>query len=115
MWMLIFQRMAWEFLLDFLYFPLWWYTGGILFVGRWFLHSVSEANYRFAPFLWLKNIFVPMYGQTDLQGRLVSIFIRMINVFGRFFALVFAVLFLAMVVIFWFLLPILLILFLFLS
>lgn len=36
-----------------------------------------------APGLWLKNIFVPMYGQTDWQGRIMSFFMRFVNVVGR--------------------------------
>lgn len=36
-----------------------------------------------APGLWLKNIFVPMYGQRDFQGRVASFFIRFVNVIVR--------------------------------
>jgi len=115
MWVLIVQRVIWESLFDFFYFPFWWYSSGIKVILKWFVRRVSQANYRLAPFLWFKNIFVPMYGQTDWQGRLVSVFIRTINIFGRFFALVIEVLFYFVVVIVWFALPISLILFLFLS
>lgn len=43
----------------------------------------QDANNIAAPLLWLKNLFVPMFGQTDLQGRIVSVFIRIVNVIFR--------------------------------
>lgn len=87
MWLLVFQRLVLEFILDFAYFPLWWYSGGLkqAFLGCW--HLWRSGNLYLAPGLWLKNIFVPMYGQTDWQGRLVSVFMRLVNVLGRGFTL----------------------------
>jgi len=43
----------------------------------------AEGNGNLAPGLWLKNIFVPMFGQTDWQGRITSFFMRLVNVIGR--------------------------------
>jgi len=79
----ILPRILSEFILDFFYFPLWWYTTGakrvLLFCGS----LIAEANLYTSPGLWLKNIFVPMYGQYDWQGRIMSVFMRLINVIGR--------------------------------
>lgn len=88
MWLLIFQRMIIEFALDVLYFPLWWYTDGLkrVAIGCW--HLVQDGNAHFSPGLWLKNIFVPMFGQYDWQGRLMSFFMRLANVIGRSICLV---------------------------
>ena len=37
--------------------------------------------------IWLKNFFVPMYGQTDLAGRLVSVWMRCVVLVGRLSAI----------------------------
>lgn len=87
MWALVIQRIFFDLLFDFLCFPLWWYTAGakraLVFAGQLF----RDGNLYLSPSLWLKNIFVPMFGQNDLQGRLVSFFMRFINVIGRTIAL----------------------------
>jgi len=33
--------------------------------------------------VWLKNLFVPMYGQYDFTGRLISFFVRFVQIIGR--------------------------------
>jgi len=83
MWLLIFQRMVIEFFLDVFYFPVWWYTKGAKRVFFGCVHMVQDANARMAPGLWLKNIFVPMFGQYDWQGRIVSFLVRLANVIVR--------------------------------
>jgi hypothetical protein len=83
MWLIVFQRLIIEFFLDILYFPVWWYTGGIghhFYVCRGLFR---DGNRALAPGLWLRNIFVPMFGQQDWQGRIVGFFMRFINVVGR--------------------------------
>ena len=83
MWLLVLQRMLLEFFFDLLYFPLWWYTGGAKRVALFCYRLIQAGNAQFAPFLWLKNIFVPMYGQRDIQGILMSVFVRFWNVIFR--------------------------------
>lgn len=83
MWLLVLQRIAIEFVLDIVYFPLWWYTGGVKWAFLYCLHFFKSANSYLAPGLWLNNIFVPMYAQTDIQGRLVSFIVRLGNVIIR--------------------------------
>lgn len=87
MYIIILQRIAIDFCLHLIYFPVWWYTGGMkrAFLGTWNL--LRMVNSYLAPGLWLKNIFVPMFGQRDWQGRLVSFFMRLVNVIFRFLGL----------------------------
>lgn len=87
MYILILQRLFLEALFDVVYFPVWWYTGGVKHAGLRCLELCKQGNRALAPGLWLVNIFVPMYGQYDWQGRLISFFIRSANVFGRALAL----------------------------
>lgn len=75
----VLTRIIW----DFLYFPLWWYGAGFLKTLRGVLNFYrgQEASLGFS--IWLKNIFVPMYGQQDFTGRIISFFIRLIQVIYR--------------------------------
>ena len=87
MGILVLQRLLLELAWDLVYFPLWWYTAG---AKKFLLHCANlwqSGNLQMAPGLWLKNIFVPMYGQYDWQSRLVSFFIRLFNVIFRFIGL----------------------------
>jgi hypothetical protein len=68
---------------EFLYFPIWWYSQGWLRFGKSLLSFLVWQNASLGVGIWLKNIFVPMYGQTDFSGRLISFFIRLVQVIFR--------------------------------
>ncbi len=106
MWVILVQRLALEFLLDILYFPLWWFSGGVKKAGGFCIGILSTANGYLAPGLWLKNIAVPMFGQYDWQGRLISIFMRLVNVVGRSIALFFVLIFILALLLIWLVFPI---------
>lgn len=98
-----------KYLLEIIYFPAWWYTKGLLKVLAGVRNSLADYQNRLGFYLWVKNLFTPMFGQRDLQGRIVSFFMRLINIVGRGIALlVVAVFHLAFIVI-WLVLPIFLI------
>lgn len=105
MWVLVAQRIFFDFLFDFVCFPLWWYTGGVKQVFLFSLQLFRDGNLRLAPGLWLKNIFVPMFGQHDLQGRLVSFFMRLVNFIGRSFVLLIWLIVCILVFCAWLILP----------
>ncbi len=83
MFLLVFQRLLLDFLFDIVYFPIWWYTNGLKRAVLYCAGLWQFANEYMAPGLWLKNIFVPMFGQADWQGRVMSFFMRLMNVFFR--------------------------------
>lgn len=89
MWLLVFQRLAFESILDIFYFPLWWYTGGVVHSVRWCAQFFMQGNHSLAPMLWLKNLFVPMFGQYDWQGRIISFVMRFFQFCFRSLALLF--------------------------
>jgi hypothetical protein len=68
---------------DFLLFPVWWYTEGLVralrAAGRWF----GDARRLMAVGLWAKHLFVPMFAQYDLSGRLISFCIRLTMIIVR--------------------------------
>jgi len=106
MWLLVIQRLLIEALLDFIYFPFWWYTSGLkhwLFV---LVRLFKDGNLILLPGLWLKNLFVPMFGQTDFQGRLMSIFMRLVNVIARGIALFVWFLIIVIIFLLWIVFPI---------
>lgn len=87
MYILILQRLFLESILDIFYFPVWWYTKGAGHAGKWCWQMFKHGNNNLAPGLWLANLFVPMFGQYDFQGRLVSFFMRLVQIIARAFAL----------------------------
>lgn len=68
---------------DIFYFPVWWYSVGFIRMlkGVWQFLIGQEQSLGF--FIWLKNIFVPMYGQRDWGGRLISFFVRLVQIIFR--------------------------------
>ncbi len=87
MFLLIAQRILLDIVWDIVYFPIWWYSAGAKKILLGCFRMIAEYNRSLAPGLWLKNIFVPMYGQYDWQGRLMSFFMRLVNIIGRSIAL----------------------------
>jgi hypothetical protein len=71
-----------------LYFPIWWYTKGLFNFGKKLLQGVHVVNAQLGFTIWVKNIFTPMYSQTDIVGRMFSFFLRVVNIVIRGVALV---------------------------
>ncbi|KKR34491.1 MAG: hypothetical protein UT67_C0014G0003 [Candidatus Magasanikbacteria bacterium GW2011_GWA2_40_10] len=87
MTIIILQRLLLEFVWDIIYFPIWWYTKGAIHALRWCFNLFLHGNENLAPGLWLANLFVPMFGQFDIQGRIVSFLMRFVQIFARTVAL----------------------------
>lgn len=84
----IFKLLFIDFAGSFLWFPVWWYTVGLKKLA---LRFWRDLRYRVASYglkIWIKNFFVPMYGQHDWTGRLVSLWMRFIVLVGRVVGLV---------------------------
>jgi hypothetical protein len=79
-----------------LYFPIWWYSTGFLrqVMGIWNFWRQRERTLGLS--VWIKNIFVPMYGQRDIASRIISFIIRLVQIVFR-----------AAILFFWFLMGIL--------
>jgi hypothetical protein len=58
-----------------------------------------------ALFVWIKNIFTPMYGQYDWQGRLISLFMRIVQIIFRGFVMLICVGIAVALLIIWIILP----------
>ncbi|PJA46967.1 hypothetical protein CO172_03370 [Candidatus Uhrbacteria bacterium CG_4_9_14_3_um_filter_36_7] len=68
-------------------FPFWWFTKGfILTLSSSFIFFKNQAQ-NLEIHIWIKNLFVPMYGATDIQGKLISFFLRLLIIFVRLLVL----------------------------
>lgn len=77
------QRIIVDFVLHILYFPVWWFSFGLAHTGRTCVHLVQNVNITLAPGLWFRNLFVPIYGADDWEGRIISFFLRLVNAIVR--------------------------------
>jgi len=99
---------------DIVSFPIWWYTKGIVYMLEQLLFSARRQAAFFAVSLWVRNVFVPMYGQYDWQGRIISFFIRLAQIVFRSLAYTFWIGILAGVAVFYVFAPLVLVAFIFL-
>lgn len=71
-------------LLDFLAFPVWWYSRGLMLAAKRFLNQLKIGLLFTGLKIWLLNLFKPMYGDVTWEGRLISFFMRFIFLILRF-------------------------------
>jgi hypothetical protein len=100
------QRIIILFFVHIIYAPFWWYTSGLALSTRSFWSLFRVGNDSLMPMLWFRNLLVPMFGQWDMQGRVVSFFIRLANVFVRSIFLFVWFLIVFSLYIFWVMLPV---------
>lgn len=68
---------------EIIYAPVWWYSRGLIwFIGR-IVESIKDTSISAGLGIWVKNLFVPMYGQYDAWGRIMSFFVRFTNIIVR--------------------------------
>ncbi|MFA4941193.1 MAG: hypothetical protein WC582_01165 [Patescibacteria group bacterium] len=100
-------RVALNLAKDIAYFPLWWYSEGLkqlLLKLRDFLVNKERA---LALFVWIKNIFRPMYSQYDWPGIIISFFVRIFQIIFRGALMIFWLVFSLVILAFWLFLPVL--------
>ncbi|MFH1252833.1 MAG: hypothetical protein V1664_00670 [Candidatus Uhrbacteria bacterium] len=71
------------------FFPVWWYTRGLFKVWQLVSGSLRNQFENLGLEVWLKNLFVPMYGINDLAGRAISFLIRLFMIVVRGLVLIF--------------------------
>jgi hypothetical protein len=93
---------------EILYFPLWWYSVGFIRLVSLLKNFLRGRAKRIGFGVWVKNIFVPMYGQRDIGSRLISFVMRSIQIVVRGAFLLFLILILLLILVLWLAFPILL-------
>ncbi len=86
-------------------FPFWWYGSGFLGVLGWAQRGLAYRWRASAFSLWIGHFFVPMYGQYDWAGRIVSVVMRFVVLIWRLVALIVEAFAYAFALSFWLLVP----------
>ncbi len=94
-----------EFFTSLLFFPLWWYTKGLVKLVKGLIDFLREREKGLAFFVWLKNIFTPMYGESDWQGKIISFLVRVVQIFFRGLAVFLYLVIVLVTLVFWLTLP----------
>jgi hypothetical protein len=89
----------------FLYFPIWWYTVGFLRCLKRLRLFLADRSESLGVWVWLKNIFTPMYGRRDFASRLISFVMRLIQVLFRGLILFFWLAVVLTIAFIWLILP----------
>jgi hypothetical protein len=92
---------------DIFFFPFWWYSFGLVKIAKKLVDFLIDRQKSLALFVWVKNIFVPMYGQRDIQGFIISFFIRLVQIIFRGLSLAFWIILSLLVFWVWILFPVL--------
>jgi len=92
---------------DIIFFPLWWYSKGLFDFLKGQLQFLENRQKGLALAVWIKNIFKPMFGQNDWQGKLISVIMRIFQIIIRSIAMMFWILVSFFLIIFWISLPVL--------
>lgn len=94
-----------KFIWNIIFFPIWWYSFGFFrFASRIFSFWCSEQR-ALALWVWLRNLFVPMYGQHDFTGRVISFFVRCFQIFFRSLGMLFWIVIGLILMLLWLVLP----------
>ena len=91
---------------DIFYFPIWWYSVGLVRLLRNIWNFLRNKERSIGLFIWIKNIFVPMYGQRDWAGRLISFVMRLVQIVFRSLILFIWVVLSLVLIIIWLLGPV---------
>lgn len=97
----ILAKLVW----DIFYFPFWWYGQGLLRFLVLIKNFIKDRERSLAFLVWLKNIGVPMYGQYDWQGRIISFFMRLVQIIARGLVMLFWLASVLALLLLWFALP----------
>ncbi len=65
------------------YAPVFWYTRGAYDAALYCLRLIERRWKALGVGVWIANIFVPMFGQRDIAGMLISFFMRVIQIIAR--------------------------------
>lgn len=106
------KYIAVEIIWDIIYFPIWWYSKGLMKVIIFCMASAYfHINRRMALGIWIKSTFKPMYGDYTKEGRIISFFMRLVVLIWKLIGTILWLVFLAVIFVLWLILPILIIYF----
>lgn len=68
---------------DIFYFPVWWYSRGLIRAFRRMLERIGGHEASLGVGIWIRSLFVPMFGQYDAAGRIISFIMRSVQIVVR--------------------------------
>ncbi len=80
---LVFRTLLSEGIREGIFWPVWWYSRGLGETSTWLLRSVKGSVKFFGVDVWVKNWFVPMYGDASIAGSLISFGVRSVVILVR--------------------------------
>lgn len=90
-----------QLIFDIIFAPIWWYTSGLVKFLRWALFFEKDRFQKVGVYVWIRNIFVPMYGQYSREGRIISFFMRLVQIIARLgFMAVYTMIVLALILVY---------------
>ena len=95
-----------NFLKNILYFPLWWYSRGLIQIFNKLKQFLFNKQKSLALLVWIKNIHRPMYQQHSWEGIIVSFVVRIIQIIIRSIIMLFWLIICLCILCFWIFLPI---------
>ena len=98
-----------DLILDLVYFPAWWYTRGLKQTTLALFRFLQNRERGLGLFVWIRNIFKPMYAQQDFAGIAISFFMRVIQIIVRGIAMLFWLFIALAAFLFWLALPIIMV------
>jgi len=88
-----------------LYFPVWWYSAGLIKKIKGLGRRVKILAHFLGLKILLVNLFKPMFGEYSRSGRIISFFMRCILLVWRMFLFVLGTLFFVLLFFVWIFLP----------
>jgi len=89
----------------FVFWPLWWYSNGLFYALKSTGRRIRNTWKSLALGIWLQNIFRPMYGQYDIASRIISFFMRFVQIIFRLIIMIFLTVIFVALFIFYIALP----------
>lgn len=83
----------------------WWYSDGVSRLFDWTRKRLAYRWHALAFRFWTSHLFQPMYGQSDIVGRVISVVMRFVVLIWRLIVLFATVLFYALALMLWFFVP----------
>lgn len=65
------------------YAPIWWYSEGLKLFTQSCFQFLRNYFAMIAVDVWVRNLFVPMFGFNDWQSRIISFFMRFAQIIAR--------------------------------
>lgn len=93
-------------LVEIIYLPGWWYTVGLSWLVKRLLVFLKNKSKSLNIGVWIRYLFVPMFGEKDTVSRFISFGVRFFQIIFRTWALISFCLLVIATIFIWLFLPV---------